>query len=481
MSSSVKKPSDFDPTPEVPNAPEDTITNLQADIVDNSPIETNINPRPNIIISGEDECYDELATLLKKQDTKKTILNSLSRLGTDLPKRQTTFDCNKKGFEEDPTNLDNLIYLKPKDLQDFVNEVNGISYQKIGSKKVVIGIFTGGTIASQNIKGKGKTAILDSKEVLRHMRPSINEKFIIKGFNAFCLDSSQTNYDIIHDLAIMRAYFEKNIDIKNKIGYLYFHGTDTITEAGTFFSTMIGRHNLDPYIFTGGQESIETSMGDSNINMEDSIFSLENMHRQELSAPALVFGRKVFSLLNTEKISEIDYDAFHSRYQDIFANIAQRKSQGDLEFSWGRKKQEEPNEYRIFQGISHIYDMRAKISENFSNIIDNILQPNIEAVLIEPYKTVTLDKQQANAVFLAAEEREIPVFLLSGKIDNSSIKDDGYDSLQHMVEYCGFELIPNCPVALARSQIQKTIHMNLPFDELIAEVLKSTKDHIDHG
>ena len=100
-------------------------------------------------------------------------------------------------------NLEHLEHVSAESVRSFLKEIRAVTAQELGTRKLVIAIGTGGTI-SMKITGDGKwVPDLNFEEILRFGGEGLSGDFLVKGFDAFHIDSSQMNYTHIKDMAII--------------------------------------------------------------------------------------------------------------------------------------------------------------------------------------------------------------------------------------------------------------------------------------
>ncbi len=130
-------------------------------------------------------------------------------------------------FIEDPTDLSQLTYTDQAALKAYVEAINAMPLKHIEQKKLVLAIGTGGTISMKSKNGK-LIPDLDFDNIMGFANPHLQETFLVKGFDAFRIDSSQMDYDYIRDLVIIMSYIWKNVQLPFA-GFFILHGTDTMT------------------------------------------------------------------------------------------------------------------------------------------------------------------------------------------------------------------------------------------------------------
>ena len=182
------------------------------------------------------------------------------------------------------------------------------------SKKKILLIATGGTIASQS-KGEGLTPEISADNLLRYV-PEILEFCNADAIQLYNIDS--TNVTPAHWLKIANTIEE---NYQKYDGFVICHGTDTMSFSAAMLSYLV-QHSPKPIVFTGSQQPIDKEDTDGRINLRDSFLYAASEHACDV---VIVFQGNVIAGTRAKKVRTKSFNAFTSVDFPDLAVIRDRK------------------------------------------------------------------------------------------------------------------------------------------------------------
>ena len=354
----------------------------------------------------------------------------------------------------DATDLSKLSHVSAKDLQDFVAALNDIRLNDVGSRKVVVAIGTGGTIAMRITDDGQWVPDLNFDGVMDHASPLLKEHFLIKGFDAFSIDSSQMNYSHTRDLAICLSYIWQNIDI-HIAGFLVLHGTDTMTYSSAAVSLMMGQGLPFSVCFTGAQKPIQEPINDAATNLRNALYTLEALYENNMAEVVVVMGDMAVLGTSSEKIDDSQANAFEAPLHKYVARFNRLDYPIKLA-GWLKPKRSEIFAPRIWDGdYSHTLVVKSHLGLCPDTIARQVTDEQIKAVILYSYGGNTVYEPIFEAIMPIAKKKNMPVFVVSPV--NAELRAT-YVSAHKMIEQGVVPLYMTLSAALAKIEIALCLH-----------------------
>ncbi len=362
-------------------------------------------------------------------------------------------------FVEDPTDLNNLLKVDQAKVKAFAEMINNLSEDEIGQRLLVLAIGTGGTIACTEKSGPNgsitKEPSLDFERMFGQTEPLLQEKFLVKGLDAFQLDSSQMQFVNVHDLAIIISYLQKNIS-KDFGGFLVIHGTDTMAEASGHMTNMLGERLVKPLVYTGAQTPIGQDRSDGGKNLREALYTIKAQDDENMAEILIAFGDAAIYSYGAQKVSEQSSNAFDSPLLELAAELSIPGKIIQLQ-QWTRQRSSQATKPRIYRGTSHLYEPTSKMSVDPSFVDHCISHPSVQGVAISTYGAGTADQKIIKAAAQAMKKKGIPGFAwnpasLGIRKNESNAKYPSEEELQEL----GFETIYMTP-EFARGKFEVAI------------------------
>lgn len=355
----------------------------------------------------------------------------------------------ESGFLKDPSNLQNLSLLDAAKVEAFVNEMNALSAEEIQSKKLVIAIGTGGTISMKTENGI-RVPDLDFDAIFDCADPQLKQHFIVKGLDAFCVDSSQMDYSYVQDLVIAMCYMHENIKQPN-IGFLVVHGTDTMAYSSAAVSLMTGQGLPFSVVYTGAQKPIQDIMSDAATNLRNALFTLEALNHHNMAEVLIVMGNRAVRANGAVKVDDESANAFDSplhRYITKFNRLRYPiRLSGEIV-----EKRNAPFKPEIWQGAySHTLIVKSTLGLNPEMVMRQIGDESVQSVVLYSYGATTSHSEVIDAVSKACAKKKIPAFVVNPV--NGDANHSYYASGHEMKEKGVTPLLMTLPSALAKIEI----------------------------
>ncbi len=260
------------------------------------------------------------------------------------------------------------------------------------SKKNILMIATGGTIASKNL-GEGLAPAMTSRELLSSV-PEIADMCKVDTVQPFNLDS--TNIYYVHWLEIARI-IEENYDKYD--GFVVTHGTDTMAYTAAALSYLI-QNNAKPVVLTGSQKSAYLRDTDARQNLADAFFYCAD---EDASGVHIVFDSQVILGTRAKKTRTRSYNAFSSIDYPNTAIIRDGKL---LYYIKDEKPQGKPRFYHNLNSNVYVLLMTPGLSPNIFDYLDN----NFDGLVVESFGSGGLPAYENDRFF-----HRLKKFIESGK------------------------------------------------------------------
>lgn len=358
-------------------------------------------------------------------------------------------------FIEKPDDLSHLTHIKADALKAFVEEIKNAECHP--EKKLVVALGTGGTIAMRIENGKW-IPDLNFENILKYTSAHLRNKFEIKGFDLFNMDSSQMDYSHIRDLAIVITYIWNNLDI-DFAGFLVLHGTDTMTYSAASLSLMMGQGMPFSIVYTGAQKPIQELINDAVANLYNSLFTLDSLHQKDMAEVVIVVGDRAVLGTSSEKVNESSVDAFDAPLHKYVADFNKPDYPVPLA-KWLNKKRDVKFEPRIWDGdFSHTLIVKSHLGLSPDMVKTQVQDPNIKAIILYTYGGNTVYEPIVDVVMAVAEQRNLAVFVVSPV--NAEPKAT-YMSGHYMFDKGAVPLFMTLSAALAKLEIALRLYPEQP-------------------
>lgn len=181
--------------------------------------------------------------------------------------------------------------------------------EKINSKKNILVIGTGGTIAGvgeSGITGNYKSAQVKIKEIIKDI-PYIKSVANVKSMDMFQIDSCDITMENLRTLAqfINEKSQQEDID-----GFVITHGTDTLEETAYFLNLTLKTQK--PVVLTGSMRPSTALSTDGPLNLYQAI-SLAASDEAKGKGVLVSFSDTVYSAREVSKINTFRTQAFSQR------------------------------------------------------------------------------------------------------------------------------------------------------------------------
>jgi L-asparaginase/Glu-tRNA(Gln) amidotransferase subunit D len=250
-------------------------------------------------------------------------------------------------FLETPDDLGLLQLIDPQAIRDLARDVNALTPDELGERKLIILLATGGTLAMRKVNGI-RTPAFDWKEVFHPAEGLLLNRLEIRGLNAFNIDSSQMDFRHVQELAITMTWLWRNITVPFE-GFVVTHGTDTMAYSSAALSLMMGQGLPFSVAYTGAQRPLDDPMSDAPINLRNAFYVLESLHRKNMAEVVVVMGTRAILATSAEKVDDTSCNAFDAPWHSYVARL------DDVSFpiplaSWLNPRRDMPFAPTIWQG-----------------------------------------------------------------------------------------------------------------------------------
>lgn len=326
----------------------------------------------------------------------------------------STFVMESLGFVENSLDLSCLEILTSVLVKDFVDKINALS--DIGDKKLIIAIWTGGTISMEEQDtptGKVLVPSLDFPKIFARVEPWLNHKFQVESFDAYAIDSANMKFSNVHDLVIVINYISQHVK-KDFLGFLILHGTDTMAEASGHLAAMFGESLKYPIVYTWAQHSIVDPMHDAWLNIRNSIYALEWISEGWFAEVVITFWDWIILSAWAKKVSDVSKNAFESPMHELVADLSKPQYPIVLNEKLLRKSIHTVWKFpRIYSWYTHLLEINSKIAMSPDQVVRQIQDPMVHWVLLVTYWAWTADDTIIDAISKTTREKWISAFAAS--------------------------------------------------------------------
>lgn len=382
----------------------------------------------------------------------------------------TMINIKPSSFLDKPDDLNYLEHVEPKAVKFFVEELNSSMPEKLGNKKLVAVIGTGGTI-SMKVKDGIRVPDLDFESIFSQVGQRLGDVFDVVSLDAFRIDSSQMNYSHIRDLAIIMTYVWNNLEVPFK-GFLIPHGTDTMAYSAASISLIMGQGLPFSIVYTGAQKSIQEKMNDATSNLRNALYTLEALNKKDMAEVVVVMGDKAILGTSSVKVNDTLANAFDAPLHKYVSSFSKLEYPVRLA-PWLKPKRNNISfKPTIMTGnYSRTLVVHSSLGLCPAMVERQVGDSDIEAVLLFSYGAGTVDDNITNAIVGKAQERSLPVFVVSPVNTEYKI---AYESGKKLIEMGVTPLYMTLPTALAKIEIALNLYPDNP--KRVAEFM--TTDYV---
>jgi L-asparaginase len=366
--------------------------------------------------------------------------------GTPQPVHATDIS---KGFAENPADLSLLKNIAPEKVRIFVQEMNALSPADLKNRDVVAVISTGGTISMKRGADGTLTPDLDFQGIFNRTHQSLNEDFLVRGLDAFCIDSSQMNYSHPRDLVIAMTYIWHNVKIK-LAGFMVLHGTDTMSYSSAAVSLMMGPGLPFSVVFTGAQKPIQEPINDASTNIRHAFYTLQALHKQDMAEVIIVMGDVAILATSSEKMDDTQANAFDAPIHRHVARFNRMEHPVPLA-AWLRPRRQVAFEPKIWFGdYSHSLIIKSVLGLSPELVARQVRDETVHAVVLYSLGAGTIHEDVIRAILPEAQQKNAPVFIISPVHANIKMT---YESTRHLLEQGATPLYMTLSAALAKIEL----------------------------
>jgi len=352
-------------------------------------------------------------------------------------------------FLEDPFDLSNLRYSSADKVNEFVNHINSIDIDVLTSKNLIIIIGTGGTI-SMKIENGVSIPDLDCEKIIEVGVSHLRDKFTVESFELFSLDSSQMNYSHISEIAIVISYIYSKINSDIFLGFVLFHGTDTMSYSSAALSLILGRGLPFSVVYTGAQKPMQEPMSDAVNNVRNSFYMLESLKNYNRAEVVIVMGRIAVLGSSSTKIDDEKIDAFTSPMHKYVAKFDKLEYPVVLA-DWLNERRDEDFHPLIWNDkYGHSLLVQSVLGLDPEVIMQQMDNNKIKAVILYSYGASTVYKKLIDKIIIKADNINVPVFVVNPT--NAEPKPT-YLSGKEMLDKGVIPLFMTLPACLAKIEI----------------------------
>ena len=358
------------------------------------------------------------------------------------------------GFLNPVDDLSALTLIDAKAVKDLAEAVNALDENALKGRKLAIMIATGGTLAMKT-EGGIRVPHLDFESLLEASDPRLKDSFVVKGLQAFNIDSSQMDYRHTRDMAIAVTWLWRNIKVPF-IGFMVTHGTDTMTYTSAAMSLMMGQGMPFSIVYTGSQRPISEPISDAPINIRNALHTLDTLHKNDMAEVVIAVGDRALLATSAEKVDDMQANAFDSprhRYVTSFMRLEYPIRLAE----WLNPRRRVPFEPTIWQGdFSHTLVVKSTLGLDPRVVARQVAMPEVQAVILYSYGAGTVYEDITEAVMPTANSRNIPVFVVNPVHSDYRVE---YLSSFKAIQRGAVPLDMTLSAALAKIEIALRMHM----------------------
>jgi L-asparaginase len=365
-----------------------------------------------------------------------------------------SYHARAKEFLDPPDDLTQLRLINAKDVQALAEEINRLDIAAEQSKKVVILLATGGTVAMQTSECGVRSPSHRCEKLLAPVLGLLQDRYSIFGLNAFCIDSSQMNYSHVRELAIVMTYLWHNVKTPH-LGFLITHGTDTMSYVGAALSLMTGPGLPFSIVLTGSQRPMDAPMSDAPINIRNALCTLESLRAKDMAEVVIVMGDKAILATSSEKVGASIANAFDAPRHRYVARFNQMEYPVPLA-RWLNPRRKVPFAPTIWQeNYSGTLVIKSILGLDPEMLAAQIQSSSVRSILLYSYGSGTVDEVILRVIVDCCRREDKPVFIVNPL--NSDYKTE-YESAANAIRNGIVPLNMTLSAAMAKLEIAMRLH-----------------------
>lgn len=270
------------------------------------------------------------------------------------------------------------------------------------SKQKILILATGGTIVGHTLNScqneNSSVLILDSvlkKQICSSILFHVD--FVIKEVSS--IDSSHMKLEIwqklCHELKVNYSSFD---------AFIIIHGTNTLAYTAAALSFALSRLKK-PVVITGSQVPLGAPGSDGLINLENAFRA--SLMKESIRGVVCVFGSFLIAGTRVKKVTEFDYDSFHSYNTLELGRIGRTIKMNDnllREFNL--------NFTNVFDGCYLCNDNELVVKEKFNlNLLSLTAFPGMSSQLLE---SIAISNSVKGVILRAYGAGDVSADLISG-------------------------------------------------------------------
>lgn len=359
-----------------------------------------------------------------------------------------------QGFLAQPDDLAQLQLVSADAVRALVTAINATTNEELKQRKLVIVLGTGGTLAMQTSTTGVRAPHYEVENVFNYANPRIHQRFNLHCLSAFNIDSSQMTYQHVRELAVVLTHLINHITVPH-IGFVIFHGTDTMSYTGAALSLMTGQGLPCSIVLTGAQKPIYEPMTDGANNISNALFTLEALAAADMAEVLIVMGNRAMLATSAEKVDDTGGDAFATTRHEYVATFDRMDYPVRLA-SWLNPRRKVPFQPTIWQGdYSHTLVVKSTMGLSPETVAKMVAFPETHAVIFYSYGAGTVHEPLLDSVMVQARMKKIPVFIVNPV--HSDYRAE-YESSAKAIRAGAVPLDMTLSAALAKMEIALRLH-----------------------
>lgn len=359
-----------------------------------------------------------------------------------------------EGFLAQPDDLTQLRIIDAAAVRQLVETINATDNETLKQRKLVIVIGTGGTLAMKTDHLGVRAPHYDIENVFNYANPRIHQRFNLHCLSAFNIDSSQMTYQHVRELAVTLTFMMQNLTVPH-IGFVIFHGTDTMSYTGAALSLMTGQGLPCSIVLTGAQKPIHEPLTDAARNISNALYTLEALAANDMAEVLIVMGNRAMLATSAEKVDDTSADAFATTRHEYVATFDRMEYPVRLA-GWLNQRRKVAFEPTIWPtDYSHTLVVKSTMGLDPMAVARMVAFPETLAVIFYSYGAGTVHELVLDAVMIEARQKKIPVFIVNPVHSDFRVE---YDSSAKAVRAGAVPLDMTLSAALAKMEIALRLH-----------------------
>lgn len=349
-----------------------------------------------------------------------------------------------------PDDLSLLQMIDPDSVRQLAASLNALSADELGTRKLVVHIATGGTVAMNTVDGGIRMPAYDWEKIWGPTQSLLQDRFLIRGLNAFCIDSSQMNYGHVREIAIVLTYLWQAIRVPF-IGFLITHGTDTMSYSAAAMSLMMGQGLQFSIVYTGSQRPIGDPLSDAPLNLRNALTVLEALAARDMAEVLIAFGDHAMLATSAEKVDDSAANAFDAPRHCFVARFDLLNYPLPLA-AWLKPRRKAVSfAPTLWAGdYAQTLVVKSTLGLNPEMIERQVKDSTVKAVILYSYGAGTVHEAVLQTVLSTAKIRGISVFIVNPV--NADYRAE-YESAAHAIASGAKPLNMTLSAALAKIEI----------------------------